>query len=83
MATSVLFDLDGTLLDTERDFTQVLNNQLSSHGLDPVSALDVRHNVSNGARSMVCLGFGIDENQTNNFSRGISAILLLTSSLTV
>ena len=62
MANTVLFDLDGTLLDTERDFTQILNNQLSSHGLEAVSALKVRRNVSNGARALVMLGFGIDEN---------------------
>lgn len=61
MANTVLFDLDGTLLDTERDFTQILNNQLSSHGVEAVSALNVRRNVSNGARALVMLGFGIDE----------------------
>lgn len=61
MANTVLFDLDGTLLDTERDFTQILNNQLSSHGLEAVSAMNVRRNVSNGARALVMLGFGIDE----------------------
>jgi N-acetyl-D-muramate 6-phosphate phosphatase len=61
MNKAVLFDLDGTLLDTERDFTQILNNQLTSSGLPPKSHLEVRNTVSSGARALVMLGFGIDE----------------------
>ncbi|MGY8791311.1 MAG: HAD hydrolase-like protein [Pseudomonadales bacterium] len=62
MNKTVLFDLDGTLLDTERDFTQILNNQLASSGLLPISPLQVRNTVSSGARALVMLGYGIDEN---------------------
>jgi len=58
---TVLFDLDGTLLDTERDFTQILNSQLASHGLPAVTAPQVRNTVSSGARALVKLGFGVDE----------------------
>ena len=61
MTKTVLFDLDGTLLDTERDFTQILNNQLASYGHAPVSARQVRNTVSSGARALVKLGFKIDE----------------------
>ena len=35
MLKAVLFDLDGTLLDTAADFTRVLNSLLSEHGLPP------------------------------------------------
>ncbi len=60
-----MFDLDGTLLDTELDFTQILNNQLVSYGHAPVSARQVRNTVSSGARALVKLGFKIDESHEN------------------
>lgn len=65
MTKTVLFDLDGTLLDTERDFTQILNNQLASYKLAPVNPLQVRNTVSSGARSLIKLGFKIDESHEN------------------
>ena len=65
MTKTVLFDLDGTLLDTERDFTQILNNQLDRYGRAPVNARQVRNTVSSGARALVKLGFDIDESDTN------------------
>lgn len=61
MGKIVLFDLDGTLLDTERDFTAILNDQLAGYDLEPVDAHQVRNTVSSGARALVKLGFGIDE----------------------
>lgn len=61
MGKIVLFDLDGTLLDTERDFTAILNNLLTAHNRPPVTARQVRNTVSSGARALVKLGFGIDE----------------------
>lgn len=61
MAKTVLFDLDGTLLDTEKDFTRILNSQLASYAMDPVDSLQVRNSVSSGARALIQLGFKIDE----------------------
>ena len=59
MLKAVLFDLDGTLLDTAADFTRVLNSLLSEHGL-PLQHYDaVRHRVSDGARAVVNLGFSL------------------------
>ncbi|MFZ5723257.1 MAG: phosphoglycolate phosphatase [Pseudomonadota bacterium] len=54
----VLFDLDGTLLDTAPDFIVVLNNMLTDRGRAPLPAQDIRAVVSNGARALVALGFG-------------------------
>jgi len=71
---TVLFDLDGTLLDTERDFTQILNNQLTSAGLPPQSPQQVRNNVSSGARALIMLGFDIEEDHPQ-FSEYLNELL--------
>lgn len=54
----VLFDLDGTLLDTAPDFIVVLNTMLTDRGRAPLPAEDIRAVVSNGARALVALAFG-------------------------
>jgi len=54
----VLFDLDGTLLDTAPDFIVVLNNMRTDRGLAALPYADIRAVVSNGARALVALGFG-------------------------
>ncbi|WP_269619244.1 HAD-IA family hydrolase [Zhongshania sp. BJYM1] len=57
MLHAVLFDLDGTLLDTAADFTAVLNSMLAEHNR-PLQNYDaVRRRVSDGARAVVSLGF--------------------------
>jgi phosphoglycolate phosphatase len=58
---AVLFDLDGTLLDTAPDFAVVLNTMLQRHGRTPLPFEAIRRNVSNGARALVQLGFEIDD----------------------
>ncbi len=54
---AVLFDLDGTLIDTAPDFAGVLNRQLVAHGRRPLPYEVVRSAVSQGARAVVALGF--------------------------
>ncbi len=56
-ATAIIFDLDGTLLDTARDFTRTLNILLSENDRPPLSYTAVRNVVSNGANALVTLGF--------------------------
>lgn len=55
---AVLFDLDGTLIDTAPDFVAVLNRQRLAHGREPLPAAKIRAVVSQGARAVVALGFG-------------------------
>ncbi|MEX2474414.1 HAD-IA family hydrolase [Marinobacter sp.] len=58
--STVLFDLDGTLIDTAPDFIRCLNLLRSQHGLQPLAPATIRRSVSNGARAMVRLGFDLE-----------------------
>ncbi|HUQ10005.1 MAG TPA: HAD-IA family hydrolase [Steroidobacteraceae bacterium] len=55
---AVLFDLDGTLLDTARDFWECLNQLRAEENLGPLSFEAVRCQVSHGGHALVRLGFG-------------------------
>jgi 2-phosphoglycolate phosphatase len=54
---AVLFDLDGTLVDTAPDMVAVLQYLQRQHGIDPVSYELGRSYVSNGAIGLLTLGF--------------------------
>lgn len=60
---TVLFDLDGTLLDTAPDFILVLNALRQEYDLHPLPDEQIRNTVSNGARALVTLGFGVNEGE--------------------
>jgi len=49
----VLFDLDGTLVDTAPDLIACLNHTLTAHDLNPVSAAHVKPFISLGALAMI------------------------------
>ena len=53
----MLFDLDGTLVDTAPDMVAVLQELQRSHGIDPVDYELGRAYVSNGALGLLGLGF--------------------------
>lgn len=54
---AILFDLDGTILDTARDLGNALNSVLRHHQLAEVNYQDYRSIASNGAKGMLELGF--------------------------
>jgi 2-phosphoglycolate phosphatase len=54
----VLFDLDGTLLDSAPDFIAIINVLLQEEGLPSVAPEKLREQVSEGARAMLSVGFG-------------------------
>jgi len=56
---AVLFDLDGTLIDTAPDLAGTLNEMRRRRGLEPVPLAQVRPFVSHGARGMLTSGFGM------------------------
>jgi 2-phosphoglycolate phosphatase len=58
--SAVLFDLDGTLLDTAPDLGHALNQVLVRHGMKPVTLEKVRQVASSGSPGLIKLGFGIE-----------------------
>jgi phosphoglycolate phosphatase len=50
---TIVFDLDGTLVDTAPDLTNALNNVLTRRGHAPVEAETIRACVGHGARIMI------------------------------
>lgn len=55
----VLFDLDGTLIDTADDFIACLNDLREEQNLPKLAASEVRKVVSDGARAMIKLAFNL------------------------
>ena len=63
MIKAVLFDLDGTLLDTAPDLVATLNYLRAGLGLVAMSVEDLRHFVSRGAAGLINAGMPpCDEN---------------------
>ena len=61
---ALLFDLDGTLIDSAADFIYVLNEQRYKYGFDPLDGQLIRNSVSNGARALIKLAFGGSEGES-------------------
>lgn len=59
--TTVLFDLDGTLLDTAPDLADALNTVLAENRREPLPYETIRGVVSHGGVALIKLGFGLDE----------------------
>lgn len=58
---AILFDLDGTLLDTAPDLAAALNHVRKIENLSPLSLTEIRPVCSDGARGLLQLGLQIDE----------------------
>ena len=56
---TVLFDLDGTLLDTAPDLANALNATLRLNGLPPLPYEQIRPVVSHGGQALIKLGFSL------------------------
>lgn len=61
---AVLFDLDGTLVDTADDFIPVVQTLRAENGLAPLPAAQICSQVSNGARALVRLALGLEDTAT-------------------
>lgn len=56
----VLFDLDGTLMDTAPDMGAALNALRAEHRLPPLTTDRIRPHVSHGVPALLKLGFGME-----------------------
>jgi 2-phosphoglycolate phosphatase len=55
----ILFDLDGTLVDTAPDLGYALNLQRERHGLAPLPQRDIRPYASHGSKGLLAVGFDL------------------------
>ena len=55
-AATVVFDLDGTLVDTAPDLTAATNHALSPLGLKPLSVTALRPYIGHGSKAMIAAG---------------------------
>ena len=58
MKTGILFDLDGTLLDTLEDLLDATNHALALYGFPPRTLPELRRFVGNGAANQIRLSLG-------------------------
>ncbi|TMP36065.1 HAD family hydrolase [Pseudoalteromonas rubra] len=58
MTQAVIFDLDGTLLDTSDDLGAALNDVLQRHGMPQVEPAVYSPAISNGVKALLEVGFG-------------------------
>lgn len=58
MNKAVLFDLDGTLIDTIQDITDAMNKMLINHGFSPVSVDEMKGNLGGSSRDITRLAIG-------------------------
>jgi phosphoglycolate phosphatase len=62
----VLFDLDGTLIDTAPDMVSALNTLLQEEGRSPLPYQTCRSTVSHGSPALLELGFGTSLSTEDN-----------------
>ncbi|MDO1584572.1 HAD family hydrolase [Rhizobium oryzicola] len=58
-APLVVFDLDGTMIDTAPDLIESLNHTIAAADLEPVTFDDLTHLVGQGARVMIRRAFAL------------------------
>lgn len=54
---AVIFDLDGTLVDSKRDLVPTLNRVIAHDGVPPIPMEEVAHVVGQGAMAMIARAF--------------------------
>lgn len=73
---AVIFDLDGTLVDTADDFVPVVQALRAEAGLEPMREARIRATVSSGARALVTLALGIEDTHADFEARRLRLLEL-------
>lgn len=76
---TILFDLDGTLVDTAPDMVGALNQLLVEENQPRIEFQQARNHVSNGSAALIRLGFGNDQKEVD-YQRRIKRFLALYES---
>lgn len=71
---TLLFDLDGSLVDTAPDFYRICNELLHQEGREPIDYETLRLSVSNGSRAVIQTAFRCNESHPD-FERLLNAML--------
>jgi phosphoglycolate phosphatase len=74
---TIVFDLDGTLVDTAPDLTNALNHALAARGHAPVTLASIRSAVGRGARAMIEEALAL-AGMADDVDRMLAAFLVLT-----
>lgn len=77
---AVIFDLDGTLVDTADDFIPVVQQLRKENDRPPMEAERIRSSVSNGSRALVKIALDIDE-ENPHFEPSRQRLLALYSAV--
>jgi len=59
---AILFDLDGTLMETAHDLAAALNQLLMEENKQPLTLSDIAKEASNGTNALLALGFSVHSN---------------------
>jgi len=65
----VIFDLDGTLIDTSPDLVASLNHTIAAEGLEPVTYDDLTHLVGQGVHMMITRAYAMRERALDEETR--------------
>lgn len=82
MIKAVLFDLDGTLVDTAPDLGYALNLQRQRHGLPFLADEVIRPYASHGSKGLLKIGFRLDGQEANFASMREEYLQLYTEVMT-
>lgn len=64
MVRAVLFDLDGTLVDTAPDLGDTINAMLARRGRQALAQTAIRARASHGSQALIRLAFGVAEDDS-------------------
>lgn len=78
---AVIFDLDGTLVDTADEFIPVVQRLRAEHGREEMDPERIRASVSNGARALVSLGLNMEEEEPEFESKRLRLLELYSEVL--